>query len=451
MTTSDFRTDRTEVAVVGGGLAGLATATYLARAGVRVALFERGASLGGRARTRVQEDFHLNQGPHALYRRGAADRVLTELGIPFSGGRPDLKRSVGWRGGRLARLPLGLLSLATTPLVPWRAKPALARVLGSLGEQTASSRTGQSVAEWLTAERLPSEVRAFMEAFVRLTTYAHAPAEQDAGAALRQLQLGRAGVLYLDGGWQTLVDGLAKAAEEAGAVLVPHASVQSIEYEGQVNGVTLEDGRRCAAETVVLAVPPGAARTVLGHALPARRRPIFEARPVRAACLDIALRFLPRPERTFLLGVDRPLYVSLHSSAARLAPPGRWLLQAARYLGPDEKVDAEALRGELRKALDQLQPGWSEAVIIERFVPELVVAQALVEARRGGFAGRPASRMPEVPGVYLAGDWVGPEGLLADASLASARRAAMDVLADRTSQREPTARRAAEVPLRVGA
>lgn len=41
--------------------------------------------------------------------------------------------------------------------------------------------------------------------------------------------------------------------------------------------------------------------------------------------------------------------------------------------------------------------------------------QALVE----GLAGRPPVEVAHLPGVFLAGDWVGPVGLLADASLAS--------------------------------
>lgn len=42
---------QTDVIVVGGGLAGLATASYLARAGLDVMLFEKSSCLGGRAAT----------------------------------------------------------------------------------------------------------------------------------------------------------------------------------------------------------------------------------------------------------------------------------------------------------------------------------------------------------------------------------------------------------------
>jgi hypothetical protein len=63
-------------------------------------------------------------------------------------------------------------------------------------------------------------------------------------------------------------------------------------------------------------------------------------------------------------------------------------------------------------------------VIERRFLPHMVAASALATAADGGLAGRPGPQVPEAPGLYLAGDWIGPEGWLADASLASARRTA---------------------------
>ena len=52
----------------------------------------------------------------------------------------------------------------------------------------------------------------------------------------------------------------------------------------------------------------------------------------------------------------------------------------------------------------------------------------------GGLPGRPRPEVPEAPGLYLAGDWVGSEGMLADASLASARSAARAILAEAASR-----------------
>ena len=59
-----------------------------------------------------------------------------------------------------------------------------------------------------------------------------------------------------------------------------------------------------------------------------------------------------------------------------------------------------------------------------RFLPSLTVSNWLASASTGGAAGRPVPAPAELPGLFLAGDWVGSEGLLADGALASAERAA---------------------------
>ena len=81
-----------------------------------------------------------------------------------------------------------------------------------------------------------------------------------------------------------------------------------------------------------------------------------------------------------------------------------------------------------QRLLDLMQPGWRAALVARRFLPHLTVSHALVTAAQGGTAGRPGPAVPDVPGLYVAGDWVGPEGMLADASLASARQAARLIL-----------------------
>jgi phytoene dehydrogenase-like protein len=56
---------------------------------------------------------------------------------------------------------------------------------------------------------------------VRLNTYSNDPDIQSVGSALKQLYLASSGgTMYLDGGWQTLVDGLLAAAKNAKARIV---------------------------------------------------------------------------------------------------------------------------------------------------------------------------------------------------------------------------------------
>jgi 2-polyprenyl-6-methoxyphenol hydroxylase-like FAD-dependent oxidoreductase len=84
-----------DVAVIGGGIAGLTAATLVARTGKSVIVFEQAEHVGGRGVTQNIQGFHFNLGPHALYRAGHAVRVLKELGITI----PDGK--VGTAGSKL--------------------------------------------------------------------------------------------------------------------------------------------------------------------------------------------------------------------------------------------------------------------------------------------------------------------------------------------------------------
>ena len=69
-----------------------------------------------------------------------------------------------------------------------------------------------------------------------------------------------------------------------------------------------------------------------------------------------------------------------------------------------------------------VEPG---QVVTSRFLAHLQVTGAIPRAATGGMAGRPAVGDTGVSGVTMAGDWVGPVGLLADASLASGRAAGL--------------------------
>ena len=67
-------------------------------------------------------------------------------------------------------------------------------------------------------------------------------------------------------------------------------------------------------------------------------------------------------------------------------------------------------------------------MLARRVMRELVVTHDLPHAARGGLAGRTPGAVDGIANLWLAGDWVGPEGLLADASLASGRAAGLGAL-----------------------
>jgi hypothetical protein len=133
--------------------------------------------------------------------------------------------------------------------------------------------------------------------------------------------------------------------------------------------------------------------------------------PTTVACLDLGLR--QAPPKKVLFGVGEPLYLSTHAPAADLAPAGRAVVHLMRYGARDATSDRSQLWALARAA------GISEDDVIEqRFLARMIVTSA-IPVPGSGLAGRPRVDSAGLDGVYVAGDWVGPEGLLADAALAS--------------------------------
>ncbi|HYO91894.1 MAG TPA: FAD-dependent oxidoreductase, partial [Pyrinomonadaceae bacterium] len=234
---------------------------------------------------------------------------------------------------------------------------------------------------------------------------------------------------YLDGGWQTLVDSALEVAREAGVQVLTDASVRVIKREGDGYRLQLRSGETYRASSVVLATSPSAAVSMIeGGEETILRKWADEALPVKAACLDVALKRLPDPRSLFALGVDRPLYCIVHSVSARLAPEGGAVIHVMKNHSTGEAADALADRKELEATLDLMQPGWRDVVAHARFLPGITVSNAVITARQGGTKGRPGPEVPGLDNLYVAGDWVGPEGMLLDAAVASAHHAAQLIL-----------------------
>lgn len=410
------------VIVVGAGLAGLAASIRLARSGFRVRLLERRASPGGLAATENHEGYLLNRGPHALYRGGAAMRELRELGV-----RPRGKLAAGQNGylllgEQLVRGPFGATGLIRTSALSRRAKWELVKRI--VGLERERIEAGTTMKEWLKTSFVHDDARAVMETLVRLTTYSHDPSRLCARSGVTQLVHGMRGVEYLDGGWQQLVDGLSEHLEEAGVEVETEVAVRGLLYDGgRVVGLRTKTAAVRASAVLVTsgaqAIRPWLEEVPEGSEV---SRFIDACRPARAECLDVALTRLPRAMVAgggcdLILGVDEPVYASVHTAHADLAPEGGAVVHVARYLGPEEEGCG---RARLEEVLELMQPGYAEHVKVTRYRPHLRVTTDIPVAGVGTI-GRPSVRV--APGLYVAGDWVGAEGMLADAVFASARAA----------------------------
>lgn len=400
------------VAIVGGGISGLTAAAVLARGGASVTLFER-SELGGRGRTHREDGLSLNLGPHALYTKGAARSIFESLGVPVLGGCPPA-RSLGLLRGELYPMPFSPMTAATTSMMTASEKWAMARWMAGLALMTPERLRGQTVHDWLVD--LPETVRQVAASVIRLSCYSDDFTRLDAAMAAAQAQRSLSGVTYIDGGWQTLVDGLRVVCETAGVRLHTSTPVRRVEP-----GRLYLDDEVVAVDHAVLCVGPRAAAKLVDSDELAKAAQ--DAIPCRAACLNIALTGLVPSNRRFVMGVDRPLYVSVHSDVAKIAPVGQTVVHAAVY---GAKGESDALRSQLEVALTVLIPDWRQRLIHEQWMPRLVVAHDVPRASVGG--RRAESRIAD--GVWAAGDWVNGEYMLVDAAMDSARRVAHAILAE---------------------
>lgn len=412
-----------DLVVVGAGLAGLTAALAAARGGARVVVLD-GRPPGGRAGvTVVDPGVVFNSGPRALYAGGPAKRILSSFGIEPSGDAPPTSGHAVL-DGHVHPIPDSPLGMLRTRLLSAGSKVRAGALLGGLQRIDPARYDDCTVARWLEDRRLAEDARMLVRAVIRTTTYVGDVDAFSAGTAIRQLQLGLGdGVVYLDGGFQQLVDALLAKLAEAGVEVVTGAHVRALEAApGNApdgarwrvrTGAADRHGSELFARTAIVATGgPDAVRSVLP--VPIDTDGLGDA--ATAACLELAVR--RPPARRFLMGLDEPLYLSVHSPYADLAPPGIQVVHVMRYGARSSDVDRPQLWAHAAAA--GIEQG---DAVVHRFLRRMVVTGGIPIAAAGGAAGRPDVSVDGAEGLFIAGDWVGPVGLLADAAVASGERA----------------------------
>jgi phytoene dehydrogenase-like protein len=367
------------------------------------------------------------------------------LGLKFSGAFPKPGRASVTLGPKSYPLPASFASLVTSRFLTVREKWRLFKFFRDVPKMELRWLDWLTIGDWVREYAGDGNLAKLLHTLFRLTTYANDPQHVSAGAVLEQFRLGlRGNVWYLDGGWQTMIDGLRSYVEDHNGRVHTEARVEQVREQADGVEIQFAGADTVRAGAAVLAVEPATACRVLAldeqHALSRWSR---EARPARNACLDVALTKLPRPLDGFALGLDRPNYFSVHSNSAQLGPEGIAVVHLMKYLGPHHPESNAAVEVELEAYLDQIQPGWRAFVHTRRFLPNMVVTHGAPLAAQGGLAGRPSVEVADRPHAFLAGDWVGNSSQLADASTASGARAAelaLSTLATRNERRLANAR-----------
>ncbi len=217
----------------------------------------------------------------------------------------------------------------------------LATIFSRLPKIDSQALKEETVNHWLNTDVRSPVVKAVLAAFIRLSSYCNNLDEMSAGAALAQLNLTLKGVLYLDHGWGTMVKALAdKASSKVKVVLGAEINrLQEFEDTGRIQVYATDESAVSTQlfDAVILAIPPHSVAQLLQQHCDRFVDDLNQINAIeatRAACLDVCLKKLPVESNTFALGIDQPLYFSVHSAGGKLSPPGGALVHAAYYLEP---------------------------------------------------------------------------------------------------------------------
>lgn len=265
---SRARSDVPRVAVIGGGVSGLASAFYLARAGVAVSLFESADEPGGLASTFQFDGVNYDRFYHVML---PSDGSLLELLGDLALGEDVYwqKTALGFVHGRRAydlETPLDLLRFKPVPLVD-RLRLGLTALYAAHFARP-GNLDNVLLVDWL--KRLSGK-RAFEKLWRPLLeakfgeAHDRIPALWYHASFNREKGTGEEVKGYVVGGYHRIMRTLIAALEELGVVLTMGTGIRSLDLNPAGKPVLVMDGRSETFDAVVVATPfPIIARLMQG-------------------------------------------------------------------------------------------------------------------------------------------------------------------------------------------
>ncbi|MDY0913525.1 protoporphyrinogen/coproporphyrinogen oxidase [Rathayibacter festucae] len=448
-----------DVAVVGGGVAGLAAAAECLRIGLRVVVLEAGDAVGGSVAPLEIAGAVLDAGAESFATRGGhvekALAALTLDGRPLAESIVEPRTGGSWlhlAGGRSVPSPrAGILGIPGTPLAP-----DVVRAIGRRGAARAwldavmpVLRIGRahSLAE-LVRTRMGQRVLDDLVAPVVSGVYSSRPEDIDVDAAAPGLNgaITRAGSLAgavaalranlpagvavrgIDGGMHRLVAALVERIDYLSGEIRVRTAVARLEGDGEPFLLTLDDGAVLSARAVIVSTPERDARELLAGIVPAVRDEAAEVlhdsvELVTLVVDDARLDAAPRGSGVLVAPTARDVTAKAitHATAkwAWLAaglPAGRHVLRLS-YGRPGEHPplegasDAEAAATALRDASILLGIELDPATLVDSArVRWANVRPAAALGRRAHLEAFREALAP-VAGIAVTGTWLAGTGL----------------------------------------
>lgn len=426
-----------EVIVIGGGLAGLASSVALAQAGVTVTLLESRPRLGGRASSfedaatgeLIDNCQHVAMGCCTNFRHFCK---VTDLEASFRRERelffvapPTRALSERPRICRFSAMPLPTpLHLAAAFLrlnyLSWREKLALARGLKALARERPETAWQKNFADWLAAQRQPPNVIERFWWVVLVSALSE---------SLDRVSIAAAQKVFVDGflanrqGWEVwlptvpldeLYSGqLTRWLTSHGVEVRLKSGIERLIVDNvRVTAVELRNGARLSAEQFVLAVPQQRVRSILPNEwqnrTPFDRLDQLETAPIASVHLWFDRPLTQLPHAVLIGRLSQWMFnrgkVPSETDMTRNAERGtrnyyQVVISNAREVAQRPQADVIA------EVVAELKAIWPEAAAAElRHSRMIIEHKAVFSPKPGSEEFRPAQQSP-MTNLQLAGDW----------------------------------------------
>jgi squalene-associated FAD-dependent desaturase len=411
---------RRRIAVIGGGLAGIAAALDCSRAGASVTLLESRGRLGGAAYSFTREGIRADNGQHVFLRCCTAYRELLEqlsardlvtlqsrLEIPVL--------APGGRRGTLRRsslpAPLHLSgSLLRYQLLAPRQRFAVAKAMAALRkvDYEDPAADARSFGDWLREHSQdPDTIETLWGLIVRPTLNLE-PRDASLAQAAQVFQVGllrdrdAGDIGYAQAPLSEIHDVAARRTllREGVDVRLRHGATTIVRgdegFEIEISGAPT-----LTADVVIVAVPPDRAARLLPPAagLDRARLVALGRSPIVNVHVVYDRRVMDLP---FAAGVRTPVQFVFDRTDSSGVETGQYLVVSLSAADEELEMTTEELRGRYLPALAELLPAAAGAGVEAFFVTR--EHSATFRAGPGARALRPLAQTP-LPGLVLAGSW----------------------------------------------
>ncbi|MET9266887.1 hydroxysqualene dehydroxylase HpnE [Amycolatopsis sp. NPDC004079] len=406
------------VAVVGGGLAGIAAALACADAGRPVTLFEARPYLGGLTHSFARGELRVDNGQHVflrcctayralLDRLGVADRVTLQPRLEIPIRLPGATEPTWLRRDDLpAPLHLATSLLRYDPLRPLdRARFALAALALRRVDPKADRTDRQSFGEWL---RRHGQSAAAIEALWDLVGVATLNATADDASLSLAATVFQEGLLTdpaaADIGWSLVPlrelhgDPARERLLEAGADVRVGTKVRAISEGWQVS---TDRGEETFSQVILAAPPPVTEQLAPAGAigLPPGWSGGLGSSPIVNVHVVLDRKVLDEP---FVAGVRTPVQWVFDRTRQSGLDSGQYLAMSLSAADAQIDLPTAKLREQLLPELLTLLPEARGARVLDFFVTR--ERHATFRPGPGTASLRPPARTA-LPGLYLAGAW----------------------------------------------